>query len=332
LHLFGYHHHPGNHGPILVIRGTSMAHGKKHSKDLLHRWEGNPIIKVGDLPFPANTVFNGAPIETPEGIYLLLRIEGQHGYSFFALARSRDGYHFTLDKEPVMLPAREGPFAQYESKGIEDPRVTVVEGTCYVVYTAVGDSGPRIALAKTEDYTNYERIALISEPGNKDGILFPRKINGRYARLDRPIGLGRGSIWVSYSPDLIHWGDSEVAFMPRGGYWDDFRIGASVAPIETPEGWLEIYHGVKMTSAGPIYRAGVALLDLEDPSKVIKRGDSPILSPREDYERIGDIPNVCFVCGAIISDTDVKIYYGAADTSICVATCTMSQLLDDAFA
>ena len=214
-------------------------------RDLLHRWEGNPAIKMEDIPFRANTVFNGAPIVAEDGIYLLMRIEGQHGYSFFALARSTDGYNFSIDEKPVMLPAKEGPFAMYETKGIEDPRVTILENTCYIVYTAVGDCGPRIALAKTADYVNYERIALISEPGNKDGLLFPRKIRGRYARFDRPIGHGKGSIWVSYSPDLINWGCSEQAIGPHEGFWDEFRVGASVTPIETDEGWLEIYHGVK---------------------------------------------------------------------------------------
>ncbi len=301
-------------------------------RDLLHRWEGNPAITVDDVPFRANTVFNGTPIETTDGIYLLLRIEGQHGYSFFALARSTDGLHFTIDPKPKMMPVKSGPFAPYETKGIEDPRITIVEGVCYVVYTAVGPCGPRIALAKTDDYVNYERIAIISEPGNKDGILFPNKIKGRYARLDRPIGMGTGSIWVSYSPDLINWGDSEVIITPRSGYWDDYRIGASVTPIETENGWLEIYHGVKMTSSGPIYRTGVVLLDLDDPSKVVKRGDAAILSPREDYERIGDVPNVCFACGAVLSKNgDMKIYYGAADTSICIATCTLDQIMHEAF-
>ena len=309
-----------------------MINVKAKGQDLLQRWEGNPAITAEDVPFRANTVFNGTPIDTPEGVYLLLRIEGQQGYSFFALARSTDGFHFEIDLEPVMLPAHSGPFAPHEVKGIEDPRVTVIDGVCYVVYTAVGDSGPRIAVAKTDDYVNYERIALVSGPGNKDGILFPRKINGRYARFDRPIGLGKGSIWVSYSHDLIHWGDSEVVISPRPGYWDDYRVGASVTPIETEEGWLEIYHGVKMTSSGPIYRVGTILLDLDDPSKVIKHGNQPILSPREDYERIGDVGNVCFACGAVLSDNgDMKIYYGAADTSICIATCTLDQILTKGF-
>jgi predicted GH43/DUF377 family glycosyl hydrolase len=309
-----------------------MGNRRRVELDVLHRWEGNPAITGEDVPFRANTVFNGTPVRTDDGIYLLLRVEGQHGYSFFALARSKDGLNFTLDEKPVMLPAKDGPFAMYEKKGIEDPRITILEGVCYVMYTAVGDCGPRIAIAKTDDYVNYERIAIVSEPGNKDGILFPRKIAGRYARLDRPIGQGTGSIWVSYSPNLIDWGDSEVIMTPRSGYWDDFRIGASVTPIETPQGWLEIYHGVRMTSSGPIYRIGMALLDLDDPSKVIKRADAPILSPREDYERIGDIGNVCFACGAVLDDAgEMKIYYGAADTSICIATCNLHQLLEEGF-
>jgi len=306
---------------------------RKMGRDLLHRWEGNPAITVEDVPFRANTVFNGTPMVTENGeILLLLRVEGQQGYSVFALARSKDGLHFEVDPQPVMLPAREGPYAKYESKGIEDPRATFLEGSWYVVYTAAGDWGPRIVLARTENFIDYQRLGIISEPGNKDGLLFPRKISGRYARFDRPIGRGRGSIWVSYSKDLLHWGDHQVVIMPRGGFWDDYRIGASVPPIETEEGWLEIYHGVKMTSAGPIYRIGTVLLDLEDPSKVIKRSDAPVLSPREYYERIGDVGNVCFACGAVIDDSGkMKIYYGAADTSICVATTTLGELMTESF-
>lgn len=301
-------------------------------RDLLHRWEGNPAITVEDIPFRANTVFNGTPLEINGGVDLLLRVEGQQGYSFFALARSRDGLHFQIDENPVLMPDTEGRFSQDEIGGLEDPRITIIDDVCYVVYTAVGPFGPRIALARTNDGLTYDRLGIISEPGNKDGVLFPRKINGRYARLDRPIGLGRGSIWISYSPDLLHWGEAEMVMAPRGGYWDDYRIGASVPPIETEEGWLEIYHGVKMSPAGPIYRIGTALLDLDDPSRVIKRGAAPILSPREDYERIGDIPNVCFACGAVVAPNgDMKIYYGAADTSICVATCTMDMILTESF-
>ena len=228
-----------------------------------------------------------------------------------------------------MTPAQRGPFAKYETHGIEDPRITAIDGVCYVMYTAYSQYGPRIALAKTDDFRQFKRIALVSEPGNKDGILFPEKINGEYVRLDRPIGKGVGSIWVSYSKNLVDWGKSEILMTPRPGMWDSYRIGASVAPIKTEHGWLEIYHGVKMTAAGPIYRTGTVLLDLEQPHKVAARCEKPILSPRRDYERIGDVGNVTFACGAVVEDSgEVKVYYGAADTCICVATAKLDDLID----
>jgi len=303
-----------------------------YKTDLLHRWEENPVLTLEDMPFRANTVFNGTPIRLPEGgIGLILRIEGQQGYSFFALARSHDGLHFKVDEHPVMIPAEGGIFAQYESRGIEDPRATWLDDAWYVMYTAYSEWGPVIALARTDDGVHYERLGIVSGPGNKDGVLFPKKIGGRYARLDRPIGHDVGSIWISYSEDLLHWGDSEVVIVPRPGFWDAYRIGASVPPIELENGWLEIYHGVRMTSAGPIYRMGTVVLDKENPAKVLCRSCQPILSPRTDYERIGDVPNVCFACGAVIDGDDVKIYYGAADTSICAAFCTMQELIDHCF-
>jgi predicted GH43/DUF377 family glycosyl hydrolase len=228
-----------------------------------------------------------------------------------------------------MLPAKTGKFEKYEKRGIEDPRITFLDGTYYVLYTAYSGYGPRIAIAKTEDFEDFERIALISEPGNKDGVLFPEKINGMYARLDRPIGNDIGSIWISYSEDLVHWGLHKPVVTPRPGYWDSYRLGASAVPIKTDRGWLEIFHGVRMVSSGPIYAAGTVLLDLEDPSKIISRSNEPILSPREDYERIGDVNNVVFACGAIVEeDGTIKVFYGAADTSICMAIGNLDELLE----
>ena len=299
------------------------------SRDLFHRWKKNPIIVLEDIHFRCSTVFNGTSVKFGKEYLILLRIEGQQGYSFFALARSNDGFHFTVDEKPTLLPEREGVFGQYERFGIEDPRATFIDGAYYIMYTATSPHGPRISLARTDDFQTFERIALISEPGNKDGVLFPEKINGLYVRLDRPIGHGVGSIWISYSKDLKSWGYSKVLATPRKGHWDSYRIGASVPPIRTDQGWLEIYHGVKMTSSGPIYRAGILLLDLEDPSKVISRSDIPSLSPREEYERIGDVGNVVFPCGAIVEDDgEVKLYYGAADTSLCLATTKLECLIE----
>ena len=301
---------------------------QNRSRDLLYRFEHNPIITCENVPFQCNTVFNGTPVKFNEEYLLLLRVEGQQGYSFFCLARSDDGLNFVVDDKPCMLPASEEPFDLWEENGLEDPRITQIDEYYYIMYTAVSRYGHRIALARTDDFEKYERLALISGPGNKDGVLFPEKINGYYARLDRPIGNDIGSIWISYSPDLINWGNSKLVLSPRPRYWDSSRIGASVPPIRTELGWLEIYHGFKMTSTGPIYRVGTVMLDLENPAKVVGRCLNPVLSPREEYERIGDVGNVVFASGAVLEDDgEVKVYYGAADTSICVASAHIDELI-----
>lgn len=300
----------------------------KRGTDLLHRWERNPILTLYDVPFKCNTVFNGTPIKLDGRYVMIVRVEGQQGYSFFALARSGDGVHFEVEEKPCLLPATEEPFKTWEERGIEDPRLTMIDDTFYVMYTAVSRYGHRIALARTDDFYSYERIAVISGPRNKDGVLFPEKINGLYARLDRPFAKDVGSVWISYSPDLVNWGKSEFVFAPRPRYWDSYRVGASAPPIATDHGWLEIYHGVKMTSGGPLYRIGTVMLDLENPAKVIGRCLAPILSAREEYERIGDVGNVVFACGAVVEpDGEVKVYYGAADTSICVAMTSLDELI-----
>jgi len=298
-------------------------------RDVIERWYKNPIITLDNVPFPCNTVFNAAATKMGDEYILLLRVEDLAGRSVFALARSEDGYHFSVDPAPVMEPSKEEPYRSYERRGIEDPRITYLEGEYYVMYTAYSRYGSRLALCKTKDFKTFDRVGLISEPENKDGCLFPRKVNGRYARLDRPYGGGIGNIWVSYSDDLLSWGDAEVVMTTRGGFWDSDRIGAGAPPIETEHGWLELYHGVKNTSAGPIYRIGAVLLDLENPSKVLCRSAVPILTPREYYERVGDVGNVVFSCGTILEDGGkLKIYYGAADTCICLGFADVNHLID----
>jgi len=301
----------------------------KFRRDLLHRYEGNPIIDLEDIPFKCNTVFNAGAVKTEEGYKLLLRVENLQGRSVFVMAHSEDGYHFEVDDFPVMEPAgQQEPFRTYEANGIEDPRITFLEGQYYICYTAASQYGPRIGLARTRDFHQIERVGLISEPENKDATLFPRKLGGRYVRLDRPLGGGMGNVWISYSPDLRYWGDARVLFTPRPGYWDSDRVGASSQPIETDQGWLEIYHGVKFTSSGPIYRLGAVLLDPQDPSRMIGRTLIPLLTPREMYERVGDVDNVVFSCGAILEDDgELRVYYGAADTCICLATAPLQDVL-----
>jgi len=303
---------------------------KKFRYDVVHRWEGNPLITLEDIPFPCNTLFNAACAKYQGGYILLLRVEDLTGRSVFALARSDDGYHFTLDDEPVMTPCKgPGCFGEYERKGIEDPRITKIGDIYYIMYTAASPYGPLLALAKTEDFKTFERIALVSEPENKDGVLFPEKINGKYARLNRPVAGGLGNIWISYSDDLITWGHSRCVMTVRDDHWDSWRIGVSSQPIKFDHGWLIIYHGVKAASSGPIYRLGAAVLDGDDPSKVLCRTAIPILSPREYYERVGDVSNVIFSCGAILEDDgeQLKIYYGASDTCICLGTANINELM-----
>ena len=302
---------------------------KHKSRDLLHRYDGNPIIELEDIPFKCNTVFNAAATRFNDEYLLLLRVENLQGRSVFVLAHSPDGYQFKVDDFPVMWPVENGPMAVYETHGIEDPRITLMDGVYYIMYTAFGELGPTVALATTADFKSFERHGLINMPSSKNAALFPRKIGGRYCRFARPASGGGGSIWISYSKDLKYWGDHQVVMAPRPGHWDCTRIGAGAPPIETERGWLEIYHGVKDTSAGPIYRLGAVLLDLDDPSKVLGRSLIPVLMPREMYERIGDIGNVVFSCGVIPEDDGtLKVYYGAADTCICLSIGRIDDLIE----
>jgi predicted GH43/DUF377 family glycosyl hydrolase len=226
----------------------------------------------------------------------------------------------------VLSPAQEPPFAAYEAGGVRDPRITLLEDTYYILYVAYSRYGFRLALARTKDFHCIERVALVSEPDTKNGVLFPRRLNGRFARLERP--REGGNIWLSHSDDLRTWGEWQVVMTHRGGYWDSHRIGAAVQAIETHEAWLLFYCGVKETHGGPLFRMGAAFLDLEDPSRVLGRCNIPLLAPRERYERIGDVPNLVFACGAIPSGdgSQVDIYYGAADSCICLGTISLEAL------
>ncbi len=304
--------------------------------DLFHRYEGNPLLTAAAWPYPANTVFNPGATLLPDGQTLLLaRVEDRRGISHLTAARSADGKTgWRIDPAPTLLP---DPLRFPEEEwGIEDPRLTwVPELDRYVVaFTAYSTSGPLVAMALTRDFRTFERLGPITTPDDKDAALFPRRFGGRWVLIHRPVStfpLQRANIWVSFSPDLKHWGDYTVLLEARrGAWWDANRIGLSPPPIETPEGWIVIYHGVRMTAAGCIYRLGLALLDLEEPWRVIQRGDEWFMSPEADYERTGDVGDVVFPCGVTVgADGDtLHLYYGAADTSICLATGRISEVLD----
>jgi predicted GH43/DUF377 family glycosyl hydrolase len=300
---------------------------------IVARYKKNPIITLGDIPQPSNSVFNAGATKYKDEYILLLRVEGLEGKSRFFLAKSKDGFYFDISERPVMEISSGEPFATYEKRGIEDPRITKIKDKYYILYTAFSHSAARIALAVTKDFKNFERVALISEPENKDAALFPRKIGGHFVRFDRPVtGLG-ANVWMSYSPDLIYWGGARCVMETRSGYWDCDKIGVCAPPIETKEGWFALYHAVKRTTSGSIYRLGTALFDLKDPSRLIARCEAPILSPEEYYERTGDVPNVIFCCGTILEEKtgEVKIYYGASDTSICLAVANLKDLINRCF-
>lgn len=294
------------------------------------RYKNNPIIHRESVPYPCNTVFNAAATKYNDEYILLLRVEDFTGKSHFTLARSKDGYHFSIDTKPWILPAEDPVFAPYEEYGIEDPRITKIGEEYYITYTAFGPHGPRVAIGKTRDFIQFERISLATEVPNKDAVLFPKKINNEYIMLDRPGGFAgsRGSIWIQYSPDLIFWGKAKVLHTPEPG-WSATKLGISTPPIETPEGWLAFYHGVRTTGGGYLYRIGAILMDLNDPSKIIGYTPHFIFGPEESYERTGDVPNVVFPCGVIVEeDGTIKMYYGAADTSIALAEANISDIVE----
>lgn len=296
--------------------------------DIVKRYPGNPIITPAMIP-GANAVFNSSVVRFGDGYVSILRVESREGYQTMRLAWSDDGIRFDVETDPVLMPEEE-PFLTYE-EAIYDPRITRIDDTYYICYAAENRYGCQVSVSKTDDFRHFHKVAIASEPTNRNMVLFPEKIGGMYARLDRPFQQGgQGHIWMSYSPDLEFWGRSRCIMESRRFAWDQGKIGPGAPPIKTPEGWLVIYHGTTPRCNGLIYKAGVALLDLEDPSRVIARGKEYIMAPVEDYERVGDVPNVVFVTSAIpdFEKDELKLYYGAADTCFCLATAKISDLID----
>jgi predicted GH43/DUF377 family glycosyl hydrolase len=302
-----------------------MRHRQTYGTDTVHRWEGNPLIAISDLDFKCSDIRNAGAAEVNNEILLLIDIEHLSGHQSIHLAREQKNGRFAVAAEPFMSSSAEPRFAQHEARGIMDPRITFFDDVYYIMYVANGDHGFRLGLAKTKDFKSVERIGIISEPDTKGGALFPAKIKGKYARLERP--REGNSIWVSYSDDLIYWGASDSVLSPRDGFWDLNRVSIGPPPIEIEDGWLLIYYGVKDTSSGPLYRLGAAIVDREDPTKILGRSNIPILAPREDYERIGDTPNIVFSTGAVVKEKGaIVIYYGAADSCICMGTSTVEEI------
>lgn len=318
-----------NQKNIFKKKETTM---KNLYPELFKRHKLNPILTSADWTYPINSVFNPGATFLQDGTTLLLcRVESRSGQSHLCAARSKNGIDsWIIDKEPTMLPDPEN-FPE-EIWGIEDPRVTFIpELSKYaIVYTAYTRDGPGVALAFTEDFKDFERYGIIMSPEDKDATLLPHRIGDHWALIHRPVSSPRAHIWISYSPDLRHWGSHKLIMEARrGGWWDANKIGISSPLIETSQGWLMIYHGVKQNAAGCIYRLGLALFDLEKPELCLKRSNEWVFGPQEPYEEEGDVNKVVFPCGYTIAPDDdtINLYYGAADMSIALATGSINECL-----
>lgn len=246
--------------------------------------------------------------------------------SHLRVARSADGIHFDVDPAPALSAA-----TPYESFGVEDARITRLDGRYWVNYTAVSPHGIATALASTLDFRTFERHGVIFPPNNRDVTIFPERVGGRYAALHRPMpsGLGETAIWASSSSDLLSWGDHRFVAGPRDSGWDDVKVGGGAVPFrvrwEGRDAWLAIYHGV--TGSPHRYSLGALLLDGCDPARVIARSREPILSPEAPYEREGFFGGVVFTCGVLAEGDRVRIYYGAADGVTAVADLSLEAIL-----
>jgi len=301
--------------------------------ELFHRHDGGPILSAGDIPWPVNSVFNAGAALPEDGTLLMLRVEDRCGRSHFSIARSADGTgDWRLESKPAFSPdAADHP---EEAWGVEDPRLTWVAdtGSWVMAYTAYSDRGALVSLATTTDFNTFDRLGPVFPPDNKDAALFPVRFGGRYAILHRPAPAMPGvaaNIWIAFSPDLVHWGGHRQIMAARGpGWWDAAKIGIGPPPLATSEGWLLLYHGVRRIAGQDIYRLGLALLDLEDPTRLIRRGREWVFGPQTSFERSGDVGNVVFPCGWTCVGDHIYLYYGAADTTIALATASLTEVLD----
>jgi predicted GH43/DUF377 family glycosyl hydrolase len=300
--------------------------------DIFTRHPANPILTADSLPYRANSIFNPGAGRVNGETLLLVRVEDLRGISHLIAARSTDGVSdWRFDARPLIEP--EPDKHPEEIWGCEDPRLTWLPelDQWAIAYTAYSRRGPLVSLAMSKDLTTVRRLGPVMPPEDKDAALFPRRIDGRWAMIHRPSPLrGFAHIWISYSPDLRHWGDHELLLEARdGAWWDGGKIGLGPPPLETPEGWLLCYHGVHMTSSGPIYRVGLALLDLEEPRRILRRTDEWVLAPTAPYERSGDVNKVVFPTGWVLDEAtgQLAIYYGAGDSVIALVTAALDDIL-----
>jgi predicted GH43/DUF377 family glycosyl hydrolase len=300
----------------------------------LQRYSGNPVLEPTPRWWEQRAVFNAGAVWHEGRVHLLYRALGEDYISRFGHATSSDGITFDVRSNYPVMESEEDD--KYERLGIEDPRVTWLDGRFYITYTSasvypaslpIPDGCPgapwrvRVAMASTEDFQTFKRHGvIIPSQDSKNAALFPQKVGGKYVLMHRVFP----HLWICRSDDLLHWERHETVIGPRAGYWDSAKVGAGAPPIKTEIGWLEIYHGVSELG---VYGLGIIVLDTEDPTKVLYRSQTPILTPDLDFEREGFVPNVVFTCGAVEKDGRYLVYYGGADKAIGVATIEREALL-----
>ena len=299
-------------------------------KLIFQKYAGNPVVTADQFPGDIMYVMNPGAIKYNGAYLLFIDAATTSTPIIFWIARSQDGIHFTPDPEPVDWPA-----SRHMETCVFDARITEIDGEYLLTYCSMTkERGVALGIVRTRDFVKFERIEQVDMGYEyRNGAIFPEKIGGRYVRFDRPMPATidePAGMCISYSDDLAHWVETTPLMEPRANCWDSLKIGAGAVPIRTPEGWLEIYHGVDNSSCNAyIYRLGLVLLDLEVPTKIIARAELPVLWPDQPYEFQGRCPNVVFTANAIVEPDDtVKIYYGAADTCIGLATANLKELTD----
>jgi beta-1,4-mannooligosaccharide/beta-1,4-mannosyl-N-acetylglucosamine phosphorylase len=296
--------------------------------DVVWRSTMNPVIPRNLIPC-SNSIFNSAVVPFKNAFAGVFRVDDRARNMRIHAGRSDDAMHWQIEYEPIRFKCDDPEIGRFVYG--YDPRVCWIEDRYYVTWCN-WYYGPTIGVAYTYDFEDFYQIENAYLPFNRNGVMFPRKIRGKYMMLSRPSDNGHtpfGDIFVSESPDMIHWGHHRHVMGTVGG-WQSTKIGAGPVPIETTEGWLLIYHGVLTSCNGFVYSAGAALLDLDEPWKVMYRTAPYIISPQTLYECVGDVPNVVFPCAALADARTgrIAIYYGAADTVTCVAFTKVDELVD----